>query len=395
MKYKQKKELLKKLETLKDFRVHTGKIIYPLSEVLFMALFGLLKGRVTFEALHDWMEANTTNSLLLKLFDKEKIAIPSESTLYRILVNVDNDEFEKVFRDYFKKFTSKKHIAVDGKWLNGSDANGQYTNEKHKSILNILDKENKIVIGHRFIGEEKKSEIPAFKEELENGELFCDEEQIFSFDALMTQSDILNKINSDKNYYIAKLKGNQKNLKNKAIQTAETFVCATSSYENTDYKIEGNKQVERKTEVFQSSGSNIVMFDRNFDNIQSIIKITKKTTDLKTGVVKETEQFLIANFKTDALEFSKMILQHWRVETYHYHLDMLTKEDSHIVYVNPFSVAILRSFAINLYQLFFNKHKSEKVIVDGVQTKKPLTMARTKRYCENSDQFIFDILEPS
>lgn len=264
----------------------------------------------------------------------------------------------------------------------------------YKSILNILDKENKIVMGHRFIGEKKKSEIPAFKEELENGELFCDEGQIFSFDALMTQSDILNKINSDKNYYIAKLKGNQKNLKTKAIETAKTFVCATSSHEDTGYKIEGNKQVERKTEVFQSSGSDIVMFDRNFDNIQSIIKITKKTTNLKSSEVKQTEQFLIANFKTDALEFSKIILQHWRVETYHYHLDMLTKEDSHIVYVNPFSIAILRSFAINLYQLFFNNHKSEKIIVDGVQTKKPLTMARTKRYCENSDQFVLDILEP-
>ena len=89
-----------------------------------------------------------------------------------------------------------------------------------------------------------------------------------------------------------------------------------------------------------------------------------------------------------------MILQHWRVETYHYHLDMLTKEDSHIVYINPFSIAILRSFAINLYQLFFNNHDGEKIIVDGVQTKKPLTMARTKRYCENSDQFTLDLLEP-
>ena len=43
-----------------------------------------------------------------------------------------------------------------------------------------------------------------------------------------------------------------------------------------------------------------------------------KTTDLKTGKVKQTEQFLIANFKSDALEFYKMTLQHWRVETYHF-----------------------------------------------------------------------------
>jgi hypothetical protein len=54
-----------------------------------------------------------------------------------------------------------------------------HTGHKHRSVLNILDKEKKIVIGHRFIGDDKKSEIPAFKEELENHELFCDEGQVF------------------------------------------------------------------------------------------------------------------------------------------------------------------------------------------------------------------------
>ena len=122
--------------------------------------------------------------------------------------------------------------------------------------------------------------------------------------------------------------------------------------------------------------------------------IFAKAYSSKESLRSNSEHVLIANFQTEALEFSKMILQHWRVETYHYHLDMLTKEDSHIVYINPFSIAILRSFAINLYQLFFNHHNGEKIIVDGVQTKKPLTMARTTRYCENSDQFTFDLLEP-
>ena len=61
--------------------------------------------------------------------------------------------------------------------------------------------------------------------------------------------------------------------------------------------------------------------------------------------------------------------------------------------IRYFCISILRSFAVNLYQLFFNKYKGEKIIVEGVQTKKPLTMARTKRYCENSDIFISDIFE--
>jgi len=52
---------------------------------------------------------------------------------------------------------------------------------------------------------------------------------------------------------------------------------------------------------------------------------------------------------------------------------MLTREDAHIAYVQPFSMSILRSFAINIYQLFLNKHKGEKI------RKSKITMAEIKR----------------
>ena len=73
---------------------------------------------------------------------------------------------------------------------------------------------------------------------------------------------------------------------------------------------------------------------------------------------------MIANFKTTALEFKQIILTHWGIETYHYHMDMLLKEDEHIAYKNPFSISILRSFALNLYQLYLNDHKGEKFYKD-------------------------------
>ncbi len=361
-----------------------------------MTLLGLLKGKVTFEAIHDWMGANSDNKLFLNILNKkEKLDIPSESTLHRILINVDNNELEAIFREYFKVYAIGEHIAVDGKWLNGSDVNGQYTQVKHKSVFNILNKGAGIVIGHYCIGDDKKSEIPVFRAALEDKALFCQEGQIFSFDALMTQSDILNKINKDKNYYIAKLKNNQKLLKNKALETIQTFETPTYSNTEDGYKTEGNKQVSRKVEVFQSTSSDIVMFDSKFDNIQSIIKVTKTTTNPITGEVKESMQLSIANFKEEAIAFGVMILKHWRVETYHYHMDMLMHEDRHIAYINPFSISILRSFALNLYQIFFNKHKGEKIVVDNKQTKKPLIMARVKRYSEDSDEFMLELLEPS
>ena len=66
---------------------------------------------------------------------------------------------------------------------------------------------------------------------------------------------------------------------------------------------------------------------------------------------------------------------------------MLTKEDDHSSYVNPFSVSILRSFAVNLYQLYFNAHKGEKIM------KAKVTMAEIKRTCQHLDDFTSDIFE--
>ncbi|MCK5294870.1 MAG: hypothetical protein KAJ49_09470 [Arcobacteraceae bacterium] len=67
---------------------------------------------------------------------------------------------------------------------------------------------------------------------------------------------------------------------------------------------------------------------------------------------------------------------------------MLTKEDEHICYISPFSMTLLRSFAVNLYQLYFNKNKESK-IGDTF----PVTMANVKHICGHSDKFTSDIFE--
>jgi len=119
-----------------------------------------------------------------------------------------------------------------------------------------------------------------------------------------------------------------------------------------------------------------------------IIKVTKESTNIKTGEIKTTTEYLIANYKASAQEFRDKMLQHWRVETYHYHLDMLMEEDEHIAYINPFSISILRSFALNLYQLYFNKYKNEKVLFGA----KP-TMANIGHSCRYDDALVSDLFE--
>jgi hypothetical protein len=65
------------------------------------------------------------------------------------------------------------------------------------------------------------------------------------------------------------------------------------------------------------------------------------------------------------------------------------EEDDHIAYVNPFGISVLRSFAVNLYQIYFNKYKNEKILSKSAKT----TMANIKNYSRHDDELVSKLLE--
>ncbi len=205
--------------------------------------------------------------------------------------------------------------------------------------------------------------------------------QIFSFDALHTQVDTLNEIDKSGNKYIAKIKGNQQELQNKIINTIDEYKKPINSYKVQDLELSHSKKyVTRELDVFYNNSINIAIHHDKFKNIQSLIRIKKTLSDPKTKESTTYIEYFMANFKTSAKDFYNKILSHWRVKTYHYHLDMLFDEDDHIAYKGPYSIAILRSFALNLYQIFHNKNKDKKVLPTG-----KTTMAEIKRTCKYND----------
>ena len=118
----------------------------------------------------------------------------------------------------------------------------------------------------------------------------------YSWGALHTQIETLNTIDDNKEYFLAKVKGNQKSLKDKIISTINIFHKPTNTYTSPLWQSEGNKSVTRTVDIFQNLDSNIVMFHDKFKNIQTIIRVAKETTNSITGEVKTTIQYLIANF---------------------------------------------------------------------------------------------------
>ena len=350
MKLHTRKKLYEELKKLTDIRIHKHKIKYPIEQITLMIFFANLQGANDLEDIHTWMLCNIKNKYLLKIFKVKKVNIPSYSSLYRIYQNIDIFELEDIFREYFKEETQNQNISIDGKWLNGSDVNGVYTKQKHSAILNVLDKDKNITIAHKFMGFNLKKELNLYKNSY-NGEkkserkvflVTLDEniynneiQQVFTFDALYSIGGVLNKLNEENKKYIAKIKGNSGkykqeviNITNEAILKPNEFNIETLVEETTEH----NTYVQRKIEVITSKSCSLLIYNEKYKNIQTIIKVTKHSDRNLKPII----YYYIANFIDQVSSFYKNIIEHWKIETYHYHLDKLTKEDNHIMYTNPF-----------------------------------------------------------
>ncbi len=379
-------EVLKELEKLPDYRRVEEKIIYSHRDVLFGVLCSMFVGNEEMTNMHNWLEINFNSPNFKSLIgrEKEELKIPSYPTMRRVIININPTRMEEIFRAYFiprANLEEYGQIAVDGKMMNGSGRKGKYSVKRNVGMLNMVDTNSKIIIAHKEIGD-KRSEIPSFQEILKMK--FSDKPFLYTFDALNTQEDGLNLIHNDGDRYLAKVKGNQGNLKKQIIDTFEDAYQrdgnSLSHFKDKRESIEGNKWVRRETFVLTTNSCNILIFNPKFNHVKTIIKQVKYITD-ERGKQKIKEQYLIANFQESPEFFQKAIKDHWICETYHYHKDMLTNEDDSKLSINPFGLSIFRSFVINAVQLYLNDHKP----ID-----KKLIMKRIYSSCKNNPYFLGD-----
>jgi len=377
-------EVLEALSKLPDYRRVEKKIEYNHRDIIFGVMCSMFLGSKNMIQMHEWIEVNFNEPYFKELINQEgkNLKIPSYPTVRRIIINIDSNKMEEIFRDYFIpkiEINKDSQIASDGKMMNGSGRKGKYEIKRNSGMMNMVETKSKIILAHRAIGS-KESEIPAFQELLKLK--FSDEPFLHTFDAMNTQVDSLNAVHNDGKRYLAKVKGNQGNLQKQAIETFEDEYQKENNsiltIKDKRASIEGNKWVRRETSVLTSQNDNLVISNEKFNHVKSIIKQVKYTDD-GSGKEKVKTHYLIANFKETPSYFQKSIKDHWICETYHYHKDMLTCEDDCKLSINPFGLSILMSFVINSIQLYLNVHKPMN---------KKLKMSNIYRYCRHNRDFL-------
>jgi hypothetical protein len=181
-------ELLSILKKIDDPRSYHGKE-YKLHHILLFTILALLSGAKTYTDVALFISIHFLR--LKEIFQLRWRHPPLTEAIRKILVRLDPDEVEKVFREYSSILDSgeegQKHICFDGKALNGSFSHAR--NQRACSVFNVFSSCKEIVLAHIPLNGGKDHEISAFQQFLQELDL---DGVIVTVDAMHCQKKTLN-----------------------------------------------------------------------------------------------------------------------------------------------------------------------------------------------------------
>ena len=189
------------LEWVADPRDRRG-VRHALTAVLCLAVVGVLAGCRTLGAMREHV-ADLEPADLGAPGPGEGRALPSESTIRRVLERVNADDLDARVSSWLRTrvgaIGGRRVIAVDGKTMRGARGAG----ERAPHLLAALDQAGGVVVGQRRVAD-KSNEIPALRDLLAPLDL---DGAVITADAMHTQRGTAEWIISRGAHYVLTVKG--------------------------------------------------------------------------------------------------------------------------------------------------------------------------------------------
>lgn len=152
--------LLEFLQSIPDHRDRQARQ-YDLAHMLMFTILAILSNAKNYADVFEFIDVHFEK--LKEVFKLTWKKCPDYTTVRNVLIGIDIQSFEAMFRAYAisrgARNHSGKHLCFDGKSLNGS-----FQNSKNKRAAQIFEVFSAcIVLAHVSI-DEKDHEIPAFQE---------------------------------------------------------------------------------------------------------------------------------------------------------------------------------------------------------------------------------------
>ncbi|HEM3532177.1 ISAs1 family transposase [Streptococcus suis] len=329
------------------------KVRYSLSTILFVVFVSQLAGIETWKEMEDFIEMN--ESLLGQYVDLSD-GCPSHDTLERV-VSMLNPQFLTELKVDFSQTqesaTVERLIAIDGKTMRGNGSKTQRPNH----IVTAYDGDNRISLG-QVVVEEKSNEITAIPRLLR---LIDIRKGIVTIDAIGTQAEIVDEIIKGKGDYCLALKGNQGSLHEDIdLYFSDAKLLSQLTEKGCHYQTieKARSQIEERDYWVSHDVKWLSQRHPKWKKLRGI-GMTKNTID-KDGIITEEVRYFILSFKGDVQTFPQVVRGHWSVESLHWLLDVVYREDKNQTLDKraTFNLNAIRKVCLHLLQtMTFPKEK--------------------------------------
>ncbi|MEB2774988.1 ISAs1 family transposase [Algoriphagus sp. D3-2-R+10] len=299
-------------------RIAKGNHLYPLEEILFLAIAAVVSGADSWTAISLFGRAKLD---WLSRFYPFENGIPSHDVLGKVFAALDSQAFSRCFVSWIEsmaRITSGEVVSIDGKTLRGSEdkANG-------KSALHVVSAfatANGLCLGQVKV-DSKSNEITAIPELLE---LLALKGCIVTLDAMGCQKNIAGAIKKKEADYMLMVKGNQKELKDQ-IEKLFSITAVKAEYSSNEL---GHGRIEhRLCEVVDQ----LEFLDgrEEWPGLKSVVRITSERIIKQTGKGTAETRYYITSLKAEVKLIHDAVRSHWAVENnLHWSLDVIFKEDA-------------------------------------------------------------------
>jgi predicted transposase YbfD/YdcC len=320
-----------------------GKVMYPLEEVLLLALLAVLAGAESFVEIARFGEKKLD---LLRRFRPFRDGTPSHDHLGDIFAALDAEQFQRCFVAWVAALTGVPVgvVAIDGKTVRRS---GGKAGKGAIHMVSAFAAGQRLVLGQVKVAE-KSNEIVAIPKLLD---LLAIEGAIVTIDAMGCQRAIARKITDKKADYVFGLKGNQGLLRD----DVELLVNEQKTRNFVDSKISRAETIDADNGRIETRTTTVIhdvewLRKRHDWPGLNAVAIVESTRECGGKIERET-RYYITSLVMLAHLLGPVIRSHWTIEnSLHWVMDMVFRDDECRVRTNhaPANFTTIKHMAYNL-----------------------------------------------
>lgn len=364
-------EILVHLRKVSDTRSHINQD-YPVLEMSFLLISGLISGSKTWADLHIFGE---TRLDWLRQYLPFEHGIPTQQNIARIIRTMVPESLMAALVSWVSSVREDRqfqHIAIDGKDVRGV---AKYSGSTPLSMVSAFDVEQGLVLYHKA-GRGKGNELAMARELIESLDITG---AILTLDALHCQVDTIRQIKAQKGIALVQCKKNQPKL-HEAVDALFQQYWALPEEQQACLSESETGHGRKETRTVWSTGLQLEgELKDKWSDLTTIAAVVRERS-VKGKTSHETHYYVCTKQLT-LEDLMKATRRHWFIENSQHHvLDVTFREDDQRMYAgdSAINIACFRRLALNL----LNQHKD----------KKKITRPQKMGWCAGNDNYRHEVL---